>query len=215
MTECLVKSIDKHTSDCHIFIFDNSDKEPFIYKQNNLTVFDNTQGQIIDFEKILEQYPEHVLTTSAIYKWGSFKHCISVDKCMELINEPFVLLDSDVLIKKDITPLFQEDKIFVGEIEKISKYFEPRVCPYMCFINVKLCKKYNIHYYHDSIIGLKKPNKYTKTKDTGSYFYLISKAYEYQEINIYEYIIHLEKGSHTKTEEEINKWLKLNQEFYN
>jgi hypothetical protein len=215
MTECLVKSINKHTSDCYIFIFDNSDKEPFTYKQDNLTVFDNTQGQIINFEKILEQYPEHVLTASAIYKWGSFKHCISVDKCMELINENFVLLDSDVLIKKDITLLFQEDKIFVGEIEKISNYFEPRVCPYMCFINVKLCEKYNIHYYNDSIIGLKKPNIYIKAKDTGSYFYLMSKAYEYQEINIYEYIIHLEKGSHTKTKEEINKWLKLNQEFYN
>ena len=51
LTECLVKSINKFVSyECTIYIFDNSDKDPFTAKFDNVTIFDNTKGQIIDFD---------------------------------------------------------------------------------------------------------------------------------------------------------------------
>ena len=50
LTECLVKSINKFVgTNCNIYIFDNSDKLRFTYSQENLTIFDNTHGQIINF----------------------------------------------------------------------------------------------------------------------------------------------------------------------
>ena len=51
LTECLIKSINKQTPDSKIFIFDNSDKLPFTYRQDNIEYIDNTKSQIIDFDE--------------------------------------------------------------------------------------------------------------------------------------------------------------------
>lgn len=192
---CLIHSINKHVSNTKIYIFENSDKDIFVNTFDNVKVFDNSKGQILDYETILEKYPERHLTPSAKRKWGSFKHCLAIQKCMELINEPFILMDSDVLIKKDFSNLYQEDKIFIGEIEKISKYFELRVAPYLCFINVNKCKEYNINYYNDDILGLKLNKDKRLANDTGCHFYKNSKKYKHGLITLNEYIIHYGEGS--------------------
>lgn len=57
LTECLVRSINLFVKDAIIYIFDNSNEKPFTAKFDNVTVFDNTKGQIIDFNKWLEKYP--------------------------------------------------------------------------------------------------------------------------------------------------------------
>ena len=54
LTECLIKSINKFTPDSKIYIFDNSDKYPFTYKQHNIIYFDNTKGEIINFDEWLK-----------------------------------------------------------------------------------------------------------------------------------------------------------------
>ena len=116
---CLIKSINMHVNDAYIYIFENSDKDKFINTFDNVKIFDNSEGQIINFEKILEQHPEHYKGT--LNNYASFKHCISIQKCIELIDENFVLLDSDVLIKKDFSDLYQEDNIFVGDIQCLKE----------------------------------------------------------------------------------------------
>ena len=102
LTECLVRSINLFVKDAIIYIFDNSDKEPFTAFFDNVLVIDNTKGEIIDFDKWLEKYPKKHLSNGRANKWGSAKHCYSVEKCMEIIQDDFILLDSDVLLKKDI-----------------------------------------------------------------------------------------------------------------
>ena len=57
LTECLVKSINKFVEGAKIFIFDNSNKSPFTAKFDNVTIYDNTNGQIIDFDEWLKKYP--------------------------------------------------------------------------------------------------------------------------------------------------------------
>ena len=141
MTECLVKSINKYTPDCHIYIFDNSDKEPFTYKQDNLTVFDNTQGQIINFDKWLRQFSNKGGEASG--KYISAKHCISVDKCMDLINDNFILMDSDILLKQDISNLFDNTYMYIGEVTENEKQIG-RLLPFLCFINTNKCKENGI-----------------------------------------------------------------------
>ena len=68
LTECLVKSINKFSPDSNIYIFDNSDKLPFTAKFDNVTIFDNTKGEIIDFDKWLEKYPNRFKSGGKINK---------------------------------------------------------------------------------------------------------------------------------------------------
>ena len=114
LTECLVKSINKFEKDTTIYIFDNSDKLPFTAKFDNVKLLDNTKGQYIDFDKWLEKYPNKVRSHGKVNNWGSAKHCYSVEKCMELIGDNFILLDSDVLLKRKISNLIKDDSVYVA-----------------------------------------------------------------------------------------------------
>ena len=49
LTECLIRSINKFTPNSDIYIFDNSDKDPFTAKFANVTIFDNTKGKYLIF----------------------------------------------------------------------------------------------------------------------------------------------------------------------
>lgn len=204
---CLIKSINLHVNDAYIYVFENSDKELFVNTFDNVEIFDNSHGQILDYETILQNYPDRFKTESKNNGWASFKHCLAIDKCMDLIDDNFVLLDSDVLIKKDFSDLYQEDKIAVGEYES---YYE-RLAPYICFINVNLCKKHNIRYFNeDYILGI----KFYKDKqkyDTGSYFYKEIKKYDYETIKIKDYIVHYQSGSFSSNliskKTTLNEWV--------
>lgn len=204
---CLIKSINLHINDAYIYVFENSDKELFVNTFDNVEIFDNSHGQILDYETILQNYPDRFKTESKNNGWASFKHCLAIDKCMDLIDDNFVLLDSDVLIKKDFSDLYQEDKIAVGEYE--SSY--ERLAPYICFINVNLCKKHNIRYFNeDYILGIK-PYKDKQKYDTGSYFYKEIKKYDYKTIKIENYIVHYQSGSFSSNliskKTTLNEWV--------
>ena len=139
LTEHLVESINKHTPDTLIYIFDNSDKRPFKKSYDNVRVIDNTKGQIIDFGKWLKKYPKRTQSGGKTNKWGSAKHAYSVEKCMEIIGEPFVLLDSDILIKRDFSNLYDEKMCYVGEVVNQPRSKIKRVLPFICYLNPKLC----------------------------------------------------------------------------
>lgn len=189
-TQCLIKSINKNVKDTYIYVFDNSDKEKFVNIFDNVEVFDNTNGDIINFTEIIKQYhPEYTHKTDS--RFASFEHCISIQKAIELIDDNFVLIDSDVLIVKDFSYMYQEDKITVGW----KQTWGDRICPVLQYINVKMCKEHNISYYNDNIIGLQemKDKKY----DTGSYFteQILKNDLPIENINIFKYIIHYNGGS--------------------
>ena len=116
LTECLVKSINKFTPNSKIYIFDNSTKLPFVYRQDNLVYYDNTKGQIINFDEWLSQYTNRTPRYWKANKCASAQHCYTIQKCIELIDDNFILLDSDVLLKKDISELANEEYLFVGEV---------------------------------------------------------------------------------------------------
>ena len=62
-----------------VVVFDNSDTRPF-EGATNVQVFDNTRGQIIDFEKELEKYPERDRSIGCAKgcEFGSVKHMMTV-----------------------------------------------------------------------------------------------------------------------------------------
>lgn len=216
LTECLVRSINKHVgADCTIYIFDNSDKKPFTYKQDNIKLLDNTKGQIIDFNKWLENYPEK--TDDARQNgFGSAKHCYTVDKCFDIINDNFILMDSDILLKRNILDICDDKVMCSGEVVKQNNKIIDKLAPYLCYINVRMCKEYNIRYFNDNyMFGLHKTNKNPKCDyyDTGAWFYLATKPYPRKSFNLNDYIVHLGNASWKERQEE-DEWLKKNIRLY-
>lgn len=193
LTSHLVKSIKKYTPYAKIYIFDNSDKYPFESEFDDITIFDNTKGQYIDFDKWLEKYPNRSLSPGKYNEYGSAKHCISVDKCFELIKEDFILLDSDVLLKKDISDLFDPKYIYVGQIITQGNSTIKRILPFICYINVTKCIKNNIHYFDENMMhGLmcNRKNKHADQYDTGASFFYNTANRLHKDINVDDYIIH-------------------------
>ena len=218
LTECLVKSINKFEKDTTIYIFDNSDKLPFTTKFDNVKLLDNTKGQYIDFDKWLEKYPNKGRSHGKVNNWGSAKHCYSVEKCMELIGDNFILLDSDVLLKRKISNLIKDDSVYVGEIITQPLSSIKRVLPFICFINVKLCKEKGIHYFDDNYMhGLSK-SPGSDRYDTGAGFYLNSSKYKHLSIVCEEYVVHYGHGSWggegIKKKLTPLEWLNVNKKYW-
>ena len=224
LTAHLVKSINKHTPGTNIYIFDNSDKRPFINYFNNVTVFDNTKGQIINFDKWLKKYPDRTKSGGKANNWGSAKHAYSVEKCMELINEPFVLLDSDVLVKKDFTPLYDEIVCYKGEVIYQPNSKVKRVVPFICFINTPLCKEKGVHYFDENYMHGLRVGAVGDRYDTGAALYLLTekKKSPHREIKVADYIVHYGNGSWVDAAEKMKKpkhipamdWLNKYKDFW-
>ena len=221
LTSCLVRSINLFVENAIIYIFDNSDKEPFTAKFDNVIVFDNTMGQIINFDKWLEKYPNRIKTNGKVNNWSSAKHCYSVEKCMEIIHEPFVLLDSDVLLKQDCSDLFDDSKIYCGEVITQPNSDVKRILPFITFINVKMCNEHDIHYFDDNYMhGLcnNKVNKYADRYDTGASFYINTLKLPSKNIVCSDYVVHYGHGSwdkenETKIETPI-QWINRNKKYW-
>lgn len=148
LCEAAILSLWKHgCQDVHVTIFDNSDTRPFIKKMENVSVIDNTKGQVIDFDKELEKYPDRDASQgcAAGCEFGSAKHMITVQKLWDIIGEGFLLMDSDVLIKADINHMFNYEECTVGHIQTWDLANNPkqidRLIPILLWINVPMCKK--------------------------------------------------------------------------
>lgn len=209
LTAHLVKSINKHTPGTNIFIFDNSDQHPFINSFNNVTVFDNTKGQIINFDQWLKKYPNREKSGGKANNWGSAKHAYSVEKCMELIKEPFVLFDSDVLVKKDFSALFDETVCYKGEVinQPGTNNKIKRVLPFICFVNTPMCKTKGIHYFDENYMhGLRFKGR-SDDYDTGGALYILTeqKGGLHSEIKVADYIEHYGNGSWVSAAEKMKR----------
>lgn len=224
LTAHLVKSINKHTPGTNIYIFDNSDKRPFVNAFNNVTVFDNTKGQIINFDQWLKKYPNREKSGGKANKWGSAKHAYSVEKCMELIGEPFILLDSDVLIKKDFTPLYDDVVCYKGEVIYQPNSKVKRVLPFICFINTPMCKTKGIHYFDENYMHGLRFKGNSDNYDTGGALYILTEQKKglHREIKVADYIVHYGNGSWVSAAEKMKRpkhmpaveWLNKYKEYW-
>lgn len=191
----LIKSIDFHVKQPYkIYIFDNSDKYPYVNSnKENIIILDNTKGDIINFETWLKNFPNRFNCWAKNNNWGSAKHCYSVQKCMEIINKNFILLDSDILFKKDPSDIIDLNSFYCGEIITMKTQKLKRIAPFMCYINVTLCNLYGINYFYSHYMhGLEES---AHDYDTGGAFYKFVKPYPHREITLSDYIIHYGQGS--------------------
>jgi hypothetical protein len=151
LTEALIKSIRKHGGENYrIFIFDNSDTRPFKKRIKGVKVINNTKGKFVNFDEELAKFPdkqEHVRKSS---NFASTKHQLSVQKLFELLPDGFVLLDSDILIKRPIDFLWNEKYAAVGAVQRHQPNYKVeinRLLPMMCYLNVPLLTKHGAKYF--------------------------------------------------------------------
>ena len=153
LTECAIKSLRKHGGETYrVVVFDNSDRAPFASKMRGVEVIDNTQGQIIDFDAELEKYPERDRSIGCAKgcEFGSAKHMMTVQMLCELLPEGFVLMESDILIKRNIDEFFDETQSVVGYYQKHQLY-NPfgigRMLPMLCWMNVPMLTREGAKYF--------------------------------------------------------------------
>lgn len=215
LTDCAIRSLNKHTPGCRVYVFDNSDKEPYRSSFDNVEVIDNTKGHVIDLDKMIESHPDRVPTPENTY--GSAKHCRSVEACLDILPDGFLLMDSDVLIKRDITPFFDASCAWTGRLQMHTSRFNvtlPRVLPFICYVNVPMMREHGIHYYDDDKMFALTDRKPDMGYDTGCWFYEECHRLGLPEnhIDIYEYILHFGHGSWLNVNED--EWLEENKQYW-
>lgn len=225
LTEAAIKSIKKHGGkDYKFFIFDNSDKRPFTKRIKNVKVFNNRQGQILDLDKELEKYPERDRDFGCALgcEFGSDKHMMSVQKLWELVPDGFLLIDSDILVKKDVDFMFDYEECSIGHIARCSGPAGiQRLMPLLLFINVPMCVAGGARFFdpdrswalHDG------PNNPKNFWDTGAAFLDDVKRLKPQchgkRIDIRPLIEHYGSGSwHNNAIEGHLKWLEEHKDLW-
>ena len=153
LTESAIKSIRKHGGGKYrVIVFDNSDTRPFTKRMRGVDVIDNTKGQIIDFEAKLAKFPEKDRTIGCAKgcEFGSAKHMMTVQKLWELLPEGFVLMESDILLKRDIDEFFADGYSVYGYWQKSqpnNPFHIGRMLPMLCWMNVPMLKARGAKYF--------------------------------------------------------------------
>ena len=216
LTDAAIRSLNKYTPGCSITVFDNSDKEPFINTYDNVTVIDNTKGQYEDMDAFIARYPDKVEEIHGS-NFGSAKHCRSVDICTDLIPEGFLLMDSDVIVKRDVTPFFDASVVWTGSPDASPSRWGivcPRVLPFICYLNVPMMRKHGIRYFDDKRMYALTHEEPYKAYDTGASFYddCNQKGLVGHHIMITDYIIHFNHGSWLG--QSPDEWLESNRRYW-
>lgn len=195
LTEACIRSLFKHTEAARVVVFDNSDREP-LPPMPGVEIIDNTHGQIIDFDKMLAQYPyREAVGGRNRSNFGSAKHCASVDKLFDLLPDGFLLMDSDVLIHHDVSPLVDERYAAVGMIH--TKSCIPLLMPMLCYINVPVCVAHGVRYFNGKKMWALSQRFPNNRYDTGAWFYesLCEHYLIVHQENIWNYCHHFGHGS--------------------
>ena len=208
LTRAAIMSLWKHTPGVHVTVFDNSDRLPFASRNEQfmkdhgdlLDVIDNTDGQLIEWDRWLQEYPDREPSPGNNY--GSAKHCYSVQWLCDYIGKPFLLMDSDVLVRLDVTDFFgHPDCAWVGQTgENVRRRFGYdilKVQPFLCWLNVPLLQEHGISYFNGRWMWNLTHTRPNHRYDTGAWLYKAVSAAclpTYQ-MPITEYILHLGHGS--------------------
>ena len=213
LTQCAIRSLWKHTPDCKITVFDNSDTSPFGH-MDGVTIFDNTKGQLIDFHEFLSHYPNRRPSKNG---WASAKHAKTIDYLFDLFPGGFVLMDSDILIKRDISDLFDEEHLFVGKMKEGGgdrNNRNPRLLPFLCWLNVTMCVENHIRFFDGERNWKLDCGGPDTWYDTGGSFLqdCLDSGLPVRYIDIDDYMIHFYGGSYKH--KSWRAWLDQYRELY-
>ena len=222
---CLL-SFMKQGTEWHFVIFDNSNQRPVTMEMlseweltqtdSTFCIIDNTKGQIIDFDKELAKWPsKRTDAERRTANFGSAKHMMSVEWLIWNTKEPFVLCDSDILLKRPVDDLYDESVTAIGCIDQgwNNPHGIKRLLPMLCYINAPECRRLNIHFYDGSRCwGINSDHNHGTWYDTGAAFLEDIRANKEATLRTFtdatERFEHLWSGSWNKDKEkEWQRWL--------
>lgn len=190
LTTCLCSSINKFHNDAEIIIFENSDTRKFNNYFDNVTVIDNSNSQLLDFNTIVKEHITHLTNSekniARTCMFGSLKHTASVQWLLNNIVEPFVLLDSDVLIKRNLKEICDTRFAVCAGIDRV------RIAPYVMYMQPQVLAETNIHFYEPSRF-----NQFKLDTDTGGTFLtdIRQQNIAFKQIQWQDYVLHFGNGS--------------------
>jgi len=203
LTRAAVLSLWKHTPGCRVVVFDNSDRLPIagcsqwddLRSSPLVTVIDNTGGQVIDFDGMLAQYPDRELGDRNKSNFGSAKHTASVDRLFDLLPEGFLLMDSDVLITRDVAPLIDRSVAAAGTVQPNAGVM--RLLPLLCWVNVPVLREHGIRYFNGDRMWALSRRQPDNRYDTGAWVLeeIRRHGLEVRETDVMRYLIHLGHAS--------------------
>ena len=219
LTKAAILSIRKQGGeDYKIVIFDNSDKRPFIgcAEMGDVIKYDNTKGKLVDFDAELAKWPsKRTDAERRTANFGSAKHMMSVEWLLQNMEGPFMLCDSDILLKRPVDDLFDESVTAIGFIDQgwNNPHGIKRLWPMLCWINAPECRRLGIHYYDGSRCwGINSDHQHGTWYDTGAAFLEDIRANKEATLRTFtdatERFEHLWSGSWNKDKEkEWQRWL--------
>ena len=240
LTEAAILSLRKHGGENYeVVVFDNSctvdfpevagiparhyDARPFAKKMEGVTIVDNTKGQIIDFEKELAKFPDRTKVHGQANDWGSDKHIWTVQKLWELIPQGFVLLESDVLLKKPIDFMFNRGQAVIGHVQQPqphNRFGIGRLIPLLCWMNVPMLTEAGARYFDPDRSWMLHPDLDDRRNwyDTGACLLEDVRSHmnglHGKHIDIRPFMVHKQSGSWRNMGLTAEQWLKINESLW-
>ena len=239
LTEACILSIRKQGCQWPVVVFDNSREvtwpadedlpertfkaQPFTKKMKGVRVIDNTSGQIIDFDEILETFPGKNHAHEACNGWGSDIHMMTVNKLFDLFPDGFILVESDLLLKADITTLWNDDYSFcayVQQHQRGNRFGIGRILPMLCYLNVPKFRAEGVRYFDPERSWMLHPNENDRRNwyDTGAS--LLEDVLSHRprlkglHVDIRPMVEHLGGGSYRKGLVAQTEWLKKHEALW-
>ena len=226
LTVACILSLRKTGCDWPIVMLDNSDARPFKKRMKGVKRIDNTKGKVINFDAELEKYPDKCWDLAWRSNYGSFKHMLSVQYLWGVMPDGFILVESDMIIKKDIRWMWQPQFAAVGKVQRYqpgNKMQVHRLLPFLLYMNVPLLVKYGAKFFDpDRCWGMQSGGKKQRKNwyDTGAALLedirrtkpgLVARNYS----NLVDFYDHYKGGSwkHNDLESQL-KWLADRQQYW-
>ena len=191
LTEAAILSLRKHGGqDYEVTVVDNSQDvdypdsdrikgmkmkaRPFTKQMEGVRVVDNTRGQLVNIDAELEKYTHNMPWYRTYNNWGSVRHMITIQALFDLMPDGFLLMESDVLLKRSVDFMFRPDLCCVGFIheQKYNMYHIERMVPFLCYINPRKCREAGVQYYDPNRCWMLKGDRNDRNNwyDTGASF---------------------------------------------
>ena len=223
LTSHCIRSLLKHHPSARVIVFDNSDLRPFSSVccdaiATHIEVIDNTRAQILDFDTLLAQFPDKETGPVNKSNYGSYKHCCSVQWLMDHLDEPFLLMDSDVLIRQRITTFCNPRYAFTGHVVcNTRKRFGLEIYraePFLCYINTPMLRAAGVTYLNTDYMWALSHQSPNNRYDTGAWFLkdVIDHRLPYRDIDTSPYIAHFGHGSWHATN--YRQWLAVHRDLW-
>ena len=198
LVNLLIRSIIKNVKSLRyrIIVVDNSTLKKFSLDESinleghSVQILDNTEKKLFDTDMFVEKYSK----VDSKNNYASFRHAIAIQWILDTAENDVVLLDSDVVIKRDIDFI---DEKYVTVADTGSNDFKVRFLPFIQYFNIKKIQGFHLKYLDIDRMHGGRNAANSKKYDTGASFYedIIQRKIAYKTINHNVYVDHLKGGS--------------------